>query len=170
MSGQHSRQAGAVLLISLVVIMLITVLAVTGVRMSIGGLRGAVNEELRVDAMHRAQSLVDGILAIPGNTAVVGTANELNCLPTMAGCARNNLSLPDMAPDGYEPLVLSGTTVAVQRLAPEQAPPPRVAGYSAVKFQSAAMEVQTRYDETSSGWGQAALTEGVSVIVPMPGG
>lgn len=170
MRAATRKQSGAALLIALVVLMLITALAVTGVHMSLGGLRGAVNEELRVDAFHRAQSLVDGTLSLPANTAVSGAVDEMNCLPTMAGCTRNELGLPDMAADAYGPLVAAGISVAVLRLAPEQAPPPRIAGYSAVKFQSAAMEVQSRYDETESGWGQAAVTEGVSVIVPVPGG
>lgn len=163
-------QSGAALLVALVVLMLMTILAVSGVRMSISGLRSAVNEELRVDAFHRAQSLVDGTLSVPANTAVVGVANEFNCLPAMDGCARNELALPDMPVEAYAGLVDSGVAVAVQRLAPEQAPPPRVAGYSAVRFQAAAMEVRSRYDETSSGLGRAELTEGVSVIVPVPGG
>lgn len=166
----QDRQTGAALLVALVVLMLITLLAVSGVRLSMGGLRGAVNEELRVDAFHRAQSLVEGTLAISDNTAVAGAVGELNCLPTMGSCARNNLALPDTAAEAYPLLVASGITVAVQRLAPEQAPPPRAVGYSAVKFQSAVMEVQSRYDETSVGWGQASLNEGVVVIIPMPGG
>lgn len=158
------------MLVALVVLTLITLLAVSGVRLSMGGLRGAVNEELRVDASHRAQSLIEGTLAIADNTAVAGAVDELNCLPAMTSCARNDLLLPDTAAEAYPLLVASGTTVAVQRLAPEQAPPPRTVGYSAVKFQAAVMEVQSRYDETSAGWGRAALDEGLVVILPMPGG
>lgn len=164
------RQDGAALLIGLIVLMLITLLAVSGVRLSTGGLRSAVNEELRVDAFHRAQSLIDGTLSIPANTAVVGAVDERNCLPSMSGCARNTAALPSMPVEGYAPLVQSGTQVAVRRLGPEQTPPPRNSGYSAVKFNAAHMQVESKYDETGSGWGRAALDEGVAVIVPMPGG
>jgi Tfp pilus assembly protein PilX len=159
-SSRH--QGGVALFVSLVLLVLLTALALSGFRLSVGALRNAVGEELRVDAFQNAQSLIDMTLAVPANTAVTGAVDRANCLPgvTDADCSGNTISTP-------VGMGSAGISVKVRRLAPEFSPPPRGTGYSALKFAAAQMQVESRYDATTYGWGRDQLQEGVAVIVPV---
>lgn len=165
-------QGGATLLIALVLIALLTVGAAATLRFSASGLRVAVNEELRSDAFQRAQSLVDGVLAVPQNLVVTLALGETNCVEGVAGCDRNDLVLHDFAGGEVTASQLGSwdSRVRLRRIGPETSTPPRATGYSAVRFQAAYLQVESGYDGTADGWGQAATNEGVTVIVPMPGG
>lgn len=166
------RQTGATLLIALILMALVTIGAAATLRFSASGLRVAVNEELRSDAFQRAQSLVDGVLAVPQNLMVTLAIGETNCVASVSGCDENSLVLRDYAGGAVTATQLSSwdSEVLLRRVAPETSTPPRATGYSAVRFQAAYLQVESRYDGTADGWGQAALNEGVTVIVPMPGG
>lgn len=155
------RERGVALFVALVMLVLMTALALTGFRLSMGSMRNAVGEELRVDAFQNAQSLIDMTLAVPGNTAVTGPVDRANCLPgvTDADCYANTVSTP-VGMGG------AGISVKVRRLAPEYSPPPRGTGYSAVKFTAAQMQIESSYDATAYGWGRDQLQEGVAVVVP----
>lgn len=166
MSARGQAQRGAALLVGLALLLVVTILATSSVRFSMNSLRGAVNEELRVDAFHRAQSLIDATLTRTGNTAVIGKAGDTNCLPAMSGCNRNTLTLPEATDEMLAELSASEVAVTVRRLGPEFLPPPRTSGYSAVKFRSAHLQVESRYDQTADGYGRAELAEGVAVVVP----
>lgn len=163
---------GAALMVALVLMAVLTVLGASVVRFSIIGLRVAVNEELRADAFQRAQSLVDMVLAVPQNLMISGQPGDTNCVAGAEGCSKNTLrvyyggSTAMTATD----LATNGDAVRLTRLGPETSTPPRGTGYSAVRFQAGYLEVQTGYDGTDAGWGQAAVNEGVTVIVPQYGG
>jgi hypothetical protein len=167
---QPASQRGATLFVALVLLLLVSILAASSVRSSMAGLRSAVAEQLRAEALQKAQSLVDAVLGAPANTAVTAAAGDLNCLPNVPGCTRNSLQLVD-APEDPE---AAGISVKVRRIEPRPgvllAAPPRGTGYSAVKFQAAHFQVESRYDETSAGHGRAELSEGAVVIVPAPNG
>lgn len=160
--NRRRSERGVALFVSLVMLILMTALVLSALRLSMTSLRNAVGEELRVDAFQNAQSLIDMTLAVPANTAVTGAVDRANCLPgvTDTDCYSNTVSTP----------VGMGTgdiSVKVRRLAPEYAPPPRGTGFSALKFASAQMQVESRYDATPYGWGRDQLQEGVAVIVPV---
>lgn len=166
------REAGATLLIALILMALVTIGAAATLRFSASGLRVAVNEELRSDAFQRAQSLVDGVLAQPQNLMVTLALDQTNCVAGVSGCDQNSLLLRDYAGAAVTSTQLSSwdSEVLLRRVGPETSTPPRATGYSAVRFQAAYLQAESRYDGTADGWGQAALNEGVTVIVPMPGG
>lgn len=165
MTGR-SRERGAALLIGLLLLLLVSVLATAGVRLSVSSVRGAVNEQLRSDAFQRAQNLVDGALAQAANTTLRSRPGERNCLPgdSAAECAQHALRL-DPAPR-TEDVAGGAIRVRIARLDPELTAPPRGTGYSAVRFQAGQLEVEAQYDQVAQGWGRAAVREGVAVIVP----
>jgi len=164
-------QGGATLLIALVLVALLTIGAAATLRFSTSGLRVAVNEELRSDAFQRAQSLVDGVLAVATNLAVTAAVGETNCVDGISGCNYNTLVLHDYAGANVTAAQLASwdSRVLLRRIGPETSTPPRSTGYSAVRFQASFLQVESGYDGTSDGWGQAALNEGVAVIVPQYG-
>lgn len=167
------RDRGAALLVALIVMVVLSVLAASVVRLSIAGLRAAVNEELRTDAFQRAQSLIDMTLSVPGNLLIEGQVGEVNCIAGDSGCARHTLkvhyTLGGTAAT-LDQMESYGDSVRVTRIGPESSAPPRGTGYSAVRFQAAYLEVESGYDGVDAGWGQAELNEGVTVIVPQYGG
>lgn len=165
-------ERGAALLVALVVMAVLSVLAASVVRFSIAGLRVAVNEELRADAFQRAQSLVDMALAVPQNLMIDGVVGDTNCVNGVPGCTRNTLTLyyatGGSAVTASE-LASNGDSIRVTRIGPETSTPPRGTGYSAIRFQAGYLEVESGYDGVDASWGQAALTEGVTAIVPQYG-
>lgn len=163
-------QAGATLLIALVLMALLTLGAMATLRFSTSGLRVAVNEELRADALQNAQSLVDAVLAVPANVSLALGVDETNCVAGVSGCTYNTLVLQDTDAELIFQRPDSSGSVVVRRLNPDASTPPRGVGYSAVRFQSAFLQVESGYDGTAGGWGSAAVTEGVAVIVPQYGG
>ena len=164
-------QGGATLLIALVLMALLTVGAAATLRFTTSGLRVAVNEELRSDAFQRAQSLVDGVLAVPGNLNLEAAIDETNCVAGIAGCTYSTLVLRDYAGANVTATQLASwdSRVLLRRIGPETSTPPRSTGYSAVRFESAFLQVESGYDGTADGWGRAALNEGIAVIVPQYG-
>jgi len=175
----RDAQGGATLLVALILVALLTVGAAATLRFTTSGLRVAVNEELRSDAMQNAQSLVDAVLAAPANLALTYGVGAANCVTGVADC---NGDGSDGAGD-YNTLVVdsgdaariferedSSGAIRMRRLGPEASTPPRGVGYSAVRFQSSFLQVESSYDGTAGGWGRAAVTEGIAVIVPQYGG
>lgn len=167
-----SRQRGAALLMALVLMALLTVVAASTLRFSSSGLRVAVNEELRSDAFQNAQSLVDAVLAVPGNLMITAALEETNCVAGVSGCDYNTLVLRDAsgATVTSSQLADSGSSIQVRRIGPETTMPPRNTGYSAVRFRASYLKVESGYDGTAGGWGRAGLNEGITVIVPTHGG
>jgi Tfp pilus assembly protein PilX len=166
-------QRGAALLIALIMMAMLSVLAASVVRFSIAGLRVAVNEELRTDAFQRAQSLVDMALSVPSNLMVTGQVGDTNCVAGISGCTRNTLQLYYAiggAAVTSGDLASNGDSIRLTRIGPEVSTPPRGTGYSAVRFQAGYLEVESGYDGVDAGWGQAAVNEGVTIIVPQYGG
>jgi Tfp pilus assembly protein PilX len=162
-------EQGAVLLIALVLMGIITIVAASVVRFSVSGMRVAVNEELRSDAFQNAQSLVDAVLAVPQNLMIDQPVGATNCVAGISGCTSNALVLHDNtgATVTAANLTDSGSMVQVRRIAPDVSTPPRGTGYSVVRFQASFLQIESGYDGTSAGWGRAQLSEGVTAIVPM---
>ena len=163
------REGGAVLLIALILMAVLTVVATSTLRFSTFGLRVAVNEELRSDSLQRSQSLIDDVLAGPANLTVNNAVGDTNCVAGVSGCTRNTLVLQPGTTTTIFQTDASGS-VQVRRIGPEVATPPRATGYSAVRFQAGFLQVESSYDGTAAGWGKAATVEGVTIVVPQLGG
>lgn len=169
MSGR--REGGATLLIALVLMALLTIGAAATLRFSTAGLRVAVNEELRSDALQSAQSLVDAILVVPANLGLTYGIGETNCVAgvTDPDCDHQTLVFDSSKAATIFERTDSTGSIIVRRLSPAASTPPRGAGYSAVRFQASFLQVESSYDGTAGGWGHAAVNEGVAVVIPYYG-
>ena len=159
-----SRQRGAVLVITMLFLVAISVLAVTSMQSSNIGLYMAQNEESRIAAAQGAQALADAIVSNPASTPVVGGTGFAICTPGEADCDRSDLpitnaTLATAVANGY-------ITARVERDGPLFRPPPRSVESSIDKFNSASFEVTTTYDRTAEQLGRQQITEGVLVLVP----
>ena len=157
-------QSGAILVISLIFLIAISLLAVGSMGSSSIGLHMAQNEESRIAAAQGAQAMADAIVSDTGSTPVVGGSGFTICTPAEAGCDR--LDLPVANPFLQAEIAAGFVSARVQRLGPVFRPPPRIVESSIDKFTSASFEVTTTFDRVDESLGRQQITEGVLVLVP----
>ena len=162
-----SSQRGVALVISLILLVVITMIALTTIRFSTQELNFASNDTLKVEAFESAQSLVDATIATPANTPVVGQCAPVPytvCLPGQTCNGQSTLALADGWLDSE--IAAGNVTIQVQRVCPNLGPPPRGFGTSVVLFSAANFSVQAMYNMSSQGQGRTGINEGVIVLVP----
>jgi hypothetical protein len=158
------RQNGAILVITLLFLVTISLLTVSSMQASNIGLFMAQNEESRIAAEQGAQALADAIVSNPSATPVVGGAGYTICTAGEQGCDQFDLPVENLA---LATAISNGQLRArVQREGPMTRPPPRSVESSIDKFSAAAFEVTTTYDRTDESLGKQAISEGVLVLVP----
>lgn len=158
------KQSGAILVISLIFLIAITLLAIASMSSSNIGLHMAQNEESRVIAEQGAQAMADAIVSETGSTPVTGGGGFTICTAGEAGCNRNDLPVSNAF---LKTAIANGhITARVQRMGPDFGPPPRIVESSIDKFTSASFEVTTTYDRVDETLGRQQITEGVLVLVP----
>ncbi|MBI5898186.1 MAG: pilus assembly PilX N-terminal domain-containing protein [Rhodocyclales bacterium] len=77
MTSFRSRQRGIVLILSLIMLMVLTLIAVSAIRLSTVNLRSVANAQTRTEAMSAAQRTVDLILSTNFTDNIAGTAQTL---------------------------------------------------------------------------------------------
>jgi len=157
-------QRGAVLVMTMIFLVAISILAVASMQSSNVGLFMAQNEESRISAVQGAQALADAIVSNPAATPVIGGPGFTICTPGEYNCNRDDLVIDN----GVLALAVAQGHVSarVQRDGPLLRPPPRSIESSIDKFTAASFEVTTTYDRTSEQLGRQQVTEGVLVLVP----
>ncbi len=158
------KQNGAILVISLMFLVAITLFTVSSMRSSKIGLQMAQNEESRIAAVQAAQALADAIVANPASTPVVGKTGYTACTAGESNCDRYDLPVTNDAL--YGAVASNHLSARVERIGTVFRPPPRVVESSIDKFTSASFKVITEYDRVDEGLGRQQITEGVLVLVP----
>jgi Tfp pilus assembly protein PilX len=77
MNGQPTLQRGMVLILSLIMLMVLTLMAVSAIRLSTVNLRSVANSQSRAEAMSTAQRTIDLVLSSNFTDNVAGTAQTL---------------------------------------------------------------------------------------------
>lgn len=159
-----ARQSGAILVMTMIFLVAISIIAAASMQSSNLGLLMAQNEESRVSAVQGAQALADAIVSTPSATPVVGGAGFTICTPGGYNCNRDDLIISNSI---LALAVAQGHISArVQRDGPLLRPPPRSIESSIDKFTAASFDVTTTYDRTDEQLGRQQVTEGVLVLVP----
>lgn len=73
----HSRQRGVVLILSLIMLVVLTLLAISAIRLSTVNLRAVANAQARSEAMSAAQRTIDLILSGNFTNNIAGTEQTL---------------------------------------------------------------------------------------------
>jgi Tfp pilus assembly protein PilX len=73
----HSRQRGIVLILSLIMLVVLTLLAISAIRLSTVNLRAVANAQVRSEAMSAAQRTIDQILSGNFTNNIAGTQQVL---------------------------------------------------------------------------------------------
>lgn len=160
-----ASQTGTALLTALVILLLMSLTALSAVRFSSMGVRMGANEELAVEAFQITQSVVDATLADPDNVRVQGEVGTRFCTAGVAGCSA--LYEIELADGMYDQAIADGKIeVEVERMGPELSPPPRATGSSLTRFKAARFRIGGVYDETGAGLSRDEVDQGVLVLVP----
>lgn len=172
MQSLPQRQSGIALAVALILLVVLTLLALSGVRLSTMELRMALNDQFRIESFERAQSMVDTSIRDFNNTPVLAQGTVLcACTGGTGACAA--------APSGCTVRTSLGTTlsskfstlysanainVIIRSIPPLNAEPPIGTGYSLDKFDAAYLRVEGIYDQNSSGYGASHVNEGVAIV------
>lgn len=157
------QQAGMVLVVSLLVLLVMGVIATTVARTNQLQLHMAGNDEARVAAMQQALAVIDAVYARPANFRTDVVTGHRTCLAASINesCDDHSLTLEQ----GLVPAI-GHLEIAVQRLAPEAGRMPVLAenaANSAVHYRVAKFEVQVLYEGAADSGGRASLAQGVLV-------
>lgn len=164
-----SSQRGIALAVALILLVVLTLLALSGVRLSSAELRMSLNDELRVTAYQQAQSLVDVAVRQFSNTPVL-SPDAVICARSITGCTGTNVrvTLPSSI---YGSTGTSGTdlgdgrvNVIIRGIPPLQAEPPVGTGFSLAVFDASYLQVTGQWNKNALGLGASTVNEGIAVV------
>ena len=154
------EQRGVALAVALIMLLLLTVLGITAMRGSIFELQMARNEESRLSAFERAQSIIDAVIARPANLKG-GEAGETNCNENVSGCDHGDLTIDDdLVQPPYDARTQARVTYNYCR-----GKVPRRLNVSEDEFDGAWFSVEGTYDASDAKQGRSALEQGVLVVI-----
>lgn len=164
-------QRGVALVIALVILIVTTLIALSASRFTVLEVRQSSNFETLRDAQEAAQSVVEGVIALPETILVTGSVGDVNCTPTpgLSGCTSTNLALPGNL---FQSEIAAGKVWGkAERLAPLFRGLPRIrgTGSSTVEFKGASFSVQGSYDRTDIRLSRARVDQGYLVPVQVGG-
>jgi len=159
-----ARQRGVALAVALILLVVLTLLALSGIRLSTMELRMALNDELRVAAFEQAQSYVDGTVRKFTNTPILAPG-VTRCARVIAGkCATATLQMPNSTMTNEIASTSWDVNVLIERIPPQNAEPPVNSGFSLSSFDAAYMQVAGMWDKNAVGLGSATVREGIAIV------
>lgn len=168
----RETQSGAVLVVGLIVLLLVTLIGFGTIRSSVMELRMANNTEIKNAAFHQSQAGLDYLLAHPELLPVRGAAGHTYCTASLTDgqqpchpytipCNETTLDLPDPQKDGntadrntYLHMTLGTAGV------------PRGFATSGRLFDAVSFTAQSCYDDTVNNKGNSAINVGVVILTP----
>ena len=175
----RNKQSGAVLIVSLILMIVTTLLALIGMESGLMEMRMSGNEESRTDAFQSAQSTLDEVAeriigsSKKGLTVVQSSLALINDLHD--GVEGETVLCTSSVPYGVSSCSDTSLTVtansgiakvAVTRLSPYEGPPNsrRRSGdeYSYPLFKEAYYKIEVEQDETASGGGRVKVVQGIT--------
>lgn len=157
----HSRERGAALVTTLMLLVIVTLASLATMRSSRLESRMAGNTEARLQAFQAAQALSDAVFATPALVPVIGSTGYRICTPTLPGCDRNSIDLPGVFKGHVDVGELTG--VALQQ---GEGMVPRGLETSADRFSGVRYQITSTFDRTDAKLGRAGVVQGMLVLVP----
>lgn len=165
-----AREGGAVLVVGLIVLLLVTLIGFGAIRSNVMELRMANNAAIKNEAFHQAQAGLDFLLAHPELLPVRGAAGYTYCTLSLGNgrspcrtiwypCDETTLDLP-------APLDDSSVGSSALQMTLGAAGLPRGFATSGRLFDAASFTAQSCFDDTVNGRGNAAIDVGVVLLIP----
>lgn len=161
---------GAVLLLALLFMLLLSVIAATVMQSAILQLHMAGNDQFLEEALHKAQAIAGELSLDPGNFPLAGEVGDANCPQGVEGpgCDQSQLQVPAsaVALDGYvldyrvvrqDPLMWKGFPIRESEATVS----------SSNGFDAALFEIDVRLDGSDHRLGSAHVVQGMVVRVPV---
>lgn len=173
-SRRMANQRGAVLIVSMILLLLLGLLATTVSENSLLQVQMSGNDEAKLESTHEALAIVEAIIDNSGSAPVLGDIGYTVCPvsealgPADIACNENTIDLSDLGvvPNDAE------VSFYVRRVGPEEVPLPFVdatrAG-SAARFKLARHEIVVDIDRTSTNRGRTQLVQGLIRVLPEAG-
>ena len=168
MTRLRTGQEGAVLIIAMMFLLLLTIIATTGAETSTLQLQMAGNEQSRVEAQQRTLAILDAIMDDSDNTPVVGGVDYKICdlSSTDGSCDLTEIELAaavTTVPAGV------GLDYFVTRVGPLEIDAPPMAeeqASSASAYKFARQEITASFDGSQARLGRSTIVQGVQVRIP----
>ena len=166
---RRGSSRGAVVLLAMVFILLLSLVAATVLQSAIFQLHMAGNDQFLEEAIYRAQAIAAEVSLNPGSFSLAGGVGDTNCPEEDEApeCHRNHLRLPSSANDLEEfalslrvtrqdPLLLKGFPFRESEDAVS----------SSNSFDAAIFEIDVRLNGSGVRLGSARIVQGIAVRVP----
>jgi hypothetical protein len=161
-------EQGTTLIIAMVFLLMMTLFGVGTMGTSNLNLLMANNEQLRIEAIQRSQSLIDSMINESENLAVVGGVGYTICAVShvSSDCDISSIALPSMIT-----AVDSGETIDYRaiRKGPETSAAPAFGeddASSASFYKVAFYELQASYDGANLSRGRSQIAQGLMILIP----
>lgn len=156
----QAKQRGVALAICLIMLLLLTIIGITAMRSSIFEMRMARNEESRIRAFERAQSIIDSVISNVSNLqgAEIG---DTYCTSNMSGCTNTGVALSSDLTAG----VYGSRSRAKVTFSSCLDDVPRRLNVSEDEFDSANFMVESEYNAIADQQGRSAIAQGILMII-----
>jgi len=169
-----SSQRGAVLIVSMILLLLLGLLATTVSENSLLQVQMSGNDEAKLASTHEALAIVEAIVENSGSAPVLGDIGYTVC-PVLDALSPANIACNEKTIDLSELGVVpddASVSYYVRRVGPEEVPLPFVdatrAG-SAARFKLARHEIVVDIDRTATNRGRTQLVQGLIRVLPEAG-
>jgi Tfp pilus assembly protein PilX len=165
------HQDGVALAVALILLVIITLLGLSAVRLSSMELRMSGNDELRVSSFETAGSLVDAAISLANNTPPIFPGTRM-CVRTgslVPACTTTGVTLPTEIPPGAAVNYQDDTDLNVEITGITGSNSPPTGSGWGKDYAAANLKISGIYDRNIYGSGRATVSEGLSVIYPLTG-
>jgi hypothetical protein len=173
MNNLRAKQEGAVLIISMVILLLLGIIASITAQTNALQLQMAGNDEAKSDAVQRALGIVDAIMGDENNTPIVGGIGYKICAVSGASDEDCDAQMIDIAEELADiQLPNTSATFHATRVGPLETTIPVMSenmANSASQYRAVRYEIVSEFDGTEVKLGRARVAQGVLVKIPAPG-
>jgi len=150
---------GTALITALVLLVALTMIALSGVRSTSVQLLISGNDETTVEAYEFAQSVVDAVIENSTNFAMGTSPGFTSCLNNAAGC--NNEAID------FTEAMFAGVNIQAKVVFLKSGPAPRKQNASSLaQTNGAYFDITGQYDETTNNRGKADIVQGFVLTIP----
>jgi Tfp pilus assembly protein PilX len=154
-----TKQKGVALVTALVLLVALTLVALSGIQSTSVQLQISGNDEATVEAYEYAQSVVDAVIENSTNFVVGADIGYTTCLNAGPGCNATSINLTETMFSGVN------LQAKVELLKIGQSPR-LVNGNSMSQTNGAYFSIEGQYDETANNRGKSGVVQGYVMIIP----
>ena len=154
-----THSSGAALITALVLLVALTLVALSGIQTSNVQLQISGNDEATVEAYEFAQSVVDAVIENSTNFVVGANIGHTTCMNAEPGCNATSINLT-------ENMFTNVNIQAKVELLKIGQSPRLVNGNSTSQTNGAYFSVTGDYDETANSRGKSEVVQGYVMIIP----